>query len=82
MLSDMNTNKISGTDGETPTPPPEDKLCTTKEIAAFLGVTEGHVYEMRRRSDMPYVKMGGSLRFYKPDVLDWARNTKNRNRKS
>ena len=77
----MPNNRDSGTDGETPTSPPEDKLCTTSEIAAFLGVTKGHVYEMRRRSDMPYVKVGASLRFYKPDVLDWARNTAHGKRK-
>jgi excisionase family DNA binding protein len=77
----MKKNDDHAPDGESPTPAPRDKLWNAEELAEFLGVTRGHVYEMRRSSDIPHVKMGRALRFYKPDVLNWARRDSKRKRK-
>ncbi len=47
------------------------KLLTTREAAAFLGVKENTltVWRNTKRYDIPYVKIGRSIR-YKPSDLE------------
>ncbi len=44
---------------------PNDQLMTVKEAAAYLKVTEWSVYQRVSRGQIPYLKMGRLLRFWK-----------------
>ena len=47
---------------------PDDQLMTVKEVAAYLKVTEWSVYQRVSRGQIPYLKMGRLLRFWKCSV--------------
>jgi len=53
----------------------EGKLLDVNELAAILHVRPGHVYAMVRRRQIPFHKLGKSLRFDLQKVLEaTARN--------
>lgn len=53
-----------------------DKLLTADELAAWFGIPRLSVYESVRSKGLPAIRIGRSLRFYRPAVEDWlARNT-------
>ena len=47
---------------------PDDELMTVKEVAEYLKVTEWSVYQRVSRRQIPYLKMGRLLRFWKFSV--------------
>ena len=51
----------------------EDKLMTSKEVAEYLGVSEGTMYEYRALGTGPtYIRLGGRLvRYHLSDVKAW-----------
>jgi len=48
-------------------------LLRTSEAAAFLGLSEKQVGNLRRRGILPAVRMGFSVRFHQSDVARLAR---------
>ena len=47
------------------------KLLTPKEVAKKLSISEGTLAQWRfhRRYPLRYVKLGGHIRYYEPDLL-------------
>ncbi len=44
------------------------RLLTVKEVAAITGWTVQTIYQKRWRRQIPYVKLGGSIRFREEDI--------------
>ena len=55
-----------------------EEVLTVKQCAALLGYSTDHIYAQVSKSLIPHYRVGGSLRFRKSEVLEWA--FKNRNR--
>lgn len=55
-----------------------EEVLTVKQCAALLGYSTDHVYAQVSKSLIPHYRVGGSLRFRKSEVLEWA--FKNRKR--
>lgn len=52
---------------------PSDQLLTVQNVADLLAVSATTVYRLKRRGELPFVKVGGSLRFRAQDVAAFAR---------
>ncbi len=53
-----------------------ENLWTTKEVAEFLHVSPKHVFVLRRRKGLPYIKLGGAIRFLPEEIrkyLEYSR---------
>jgi excisionase family DNA binding protein len=49
-----------------------DKLLNPSQLAAILNVRPGTIYSwLSRGIDIPYVKIGGTVRFREKAVMDW-----------
>lgn len=55
-----------------------EEVLTVKQCAALLGYSPDHIYAQASKSLIPHYRVGGSLRFRKSEVLEWA--FKNRKR--
>ncbi len=60
----------------------EDDLLNTAEVAKFLKVSEGQIYQWTNKSkhslgDFPYYKTGKQLRFSKKELKQWLKSRKN-----
>ena len=51
-----------------PQPPPEKRLLSVKEVAAYLSISRSTVYVMMERGDLSSVKFGRCRRFWLEDV--------------
>lgn len=49
--------------------PPE--YMTVKELAAFLSISVAYVYTCMRQKQLPFLKIGGSVRFQRDAVREW-----------
>lgn len=49
-----------------------EKLMTADDVANFLGVTRMTVYQLKSRHEIPFLKVGGSLRFEKNAIEKWV----------
>lgn len=49
----------------------EKRLITARELAEYLGSSVGGVYQRVARREIPYVKIGGSLRFDLAEIEKW-----------
>ena len=49
-----------------------EPLWKVADVAAFLGVTQRTVRVWQTRQRIPFVKIGGTVRFIRDDVVDWA----------
>jgi excisionase family DNA binding protein len=47
------------------------QLLTAKDVADFLQCSLQHVYNLVWREEIPYVKVGGLLRFQKERLIEW-----------
>jgi excisionase family DNA binding protein len=57
---------------------PDDELMTVKEVAEYLKVTEWSVYQRVSRRQIPFLKMGRLLRFWKSSVERHVRDLESR----
>jgi excisionase family DNA binding protein len=58
-----------------------EKLLNPSQLAEILGVSPGTIYSWKSRGvDIPYVKIGGTVRFREKAVMDWLEE-KERKRK-
>lgn len=48
----------------------DSELWTVPEVAAYLKVSEGHIYRLTSGNAIPFVRVGG-LRFRKADIDAW-----------
>jgi excisionase family DNA binding protein len=55
-----------------------ENLMTVKELAKFLNVKVGWVYQATFRRELPCIKLGGQLRFDQARINEWLK-TKRRN---
>jgi len=44
---------------------------TVKEVASYLTVSIGHIYNLVSKKKIPYRKRGGILRFIPQEIFDW-----------
>lgn len=51
-------------------------LIGVKDLAEFLKVHPNTVYKFVRDGSIPYVKVGGQYRFFKPDIAKWLDGSK------
>jgi excisionase family DNA binding protein len=49
----------------------EIELLTIKEVAALLRVSVTLVRRLQQRRQIPFIKVGGSIRFQKQDILEY-----------
>lgn len=49
------------------------KLLTVKEVAALLCTKESHIRNMVHKKTIPYLKIGGYLRFDHESILEWLK---------
>lgn len=48
---------------------PNCEVMTCKEIAEFLKVSPGLVYDLAKKGELPYIRIGANMRFIKAQVL-------------
>lgn len=61
--------------------PVEKKLLTTEEVARMLDVSPVTVYRYKAEKGLPFIKIGGIVRFDNEDVWEWINKHKNNNHK-
>lgn len=47
------------------------EVMTAQEVADLLRVSRWSVYEMVKRHDIPFFKIGRSVRFNRADIVEW-----------
>jgi excisionase family DNA binding protein len=50
---------------------PDDRLLTARAAAAYLGYAVATVYQKKSRGELPFVKLGYSVRFRQSDLDRW-----------
>lgn len=48
-----------------------EKLLTAAEVAEILHVKPNHVYQLRAQHKIPYIKVGGAVRFSEEKIKTW-----------
>jgi excisionase family DNA binding protein len=51
-------------------------LLTLEQLCEWLQVKTGWVYRQTREKNIPFVKLGKYLRFYRPDIEKWLVNNR------
>ena len=51
----------------------EDWLMNIEELCSLLSLSRAKVYRMVRQGELPYVRLGGSIRFRYRALLDWMK---------
>lgn len=49
------------------------RIVSVKEAASILRVSPKTIYRNVRLGTIPYKRVGGQIRFYMPDLLEWLR---------
>jgi len=49
------------------------KLLKAKEVAELLGLSTMSIYQRARRKTIPFIKMGGALRFDEDEIAAWLK---------
>jgi excisionase family DNA binding protein len=49
----------------------DDRLMNVDEVANFLAVSKGWVYQACADKTIPHIKVGGFTRFRKPQLEEW-----------
>lgn len=49
------------------------EVMTAEEAAVYLQMSRSTIYKMVQNREIPYTKLGASLRFYKPILDQWLR---------
>jgi excisionase family DNA binding protein len=72
-MPDGQTERVSHIDSTNrPTDPgPAIELLTIAEVARFLKISAGGVRRLQQRRLIPFIKVGGSIRFVKDDLLSF-----------
>lgn len=51
-------------------------LMTKKQMSEFLSVSPRQLDYLRERNNLPFLKIGGGVRFCREDVLKWLEGQK------
>lgn len=74
----MKNTKKNGAKNQVPSIQIGTRLLTANEVAQYLGKTQGAVYMMVNRGELPYLKLGngknGSIRFKSDDIEAWVQS--------
>jgi excisionase family DNA binding protein len=57
-------------------PSPQGELLTTAEVARLLNISVSSVRRLQSARALPYVKVGGSVRFTKSDISSYLARTR------
>ena len=52
------------------------ELLTVKEVAKLLLLSEPGVRELQARRQLPFIKVGGAVRFEKRDIIEYLKRRK------
>lgn len=52
-----------------------DPLMTVDEVASFLRIEKGTIYNKVSKDEIPFLKVGGALRFSLADIKRWIRRS-------
>lgn len=47
------------------------RIWRTSDVAEFLGVSKGHIYNLCSRREIPFVKKGKQLYFIPKEIENW-----------
>lgn len=61
---------------------PDEPLWTADDVARFLGVSSGTVRCWQRAHRLPFIKVGGTVRFPPEEIRRWVDVGRRRNRSS
>lgn len=53
----------------------ETNLLTVEDVAALLKVEKQMIYKLKRDKKIPFVKIGGVIRFRRVDVNEWIESS-------
>jgi excisionase family DNA binding protein len=59
-----------------------ERLLDVEEIAEFLRVKPGTIYQWTHEGYIPYIKIGKLLRFRRSKILKWLENKSTNGRKT
>lgn len=51
-----------------------DRLLTVAEVARYVGLAQGTIYNKVNRGEIPYVKLGRAVRFRRSEIDAWIEN--------
>ena len=52
------------------------ELLTIKEVAELLKISQMSVRRLQQGRHLPYIKVGGSIRFAKSDIVDYLKKVR------
>ena len=52
------------------------ELLTVKEVAKLLHLSEPGVRDLQARRHLPFIKVGGAVRFEKRDIIEYLKRRK------
>jgi excisionase family DNA binding protein len=50
-----------------------EELIDINECSKVLNMSVGRLRKMCMKKEIPFLKLGGRVRFYKPDLLKWIK---------
>lgn len=53
-----------------------NELLTAKEVATLLKVKPNQIYRLKNEAGLPFRKVGGAVRFFKEEVIEWVNSQK------
>lgn len=53
------------------------KLKNKKEVAEYLGVSESAINTLMTKNEIPFTRVGGSIRFITESIDEWLKNQQN-----
>ena len=49
----------------------DKRIWRTSDVAEYLGVTKGHIYNLCSRREIPYIRKRGLLYFVPHEIENW-----------
>lgn len=46
-------------------------LMTAEEVAKFINVTPAYIYRLKANRKIPFIKIGGAVRFDQDQIKEW-----------
>lgn len=56
-----------------------NQLLKAEDVATLLQVKPAKIYQMKARHEIPFIKIGGSIRFDPEEIKEWIANCKHSN---
>jgi excisionase family DNA binding protein len=54
-----------------------DELMNDRQLCEFLGISRTTLWRLRKQSDLPFGKVGRSIRYRKSEILRWLSESRN-----